>query len=73
MWSMLRGEARSSRLGIRETPAPITRLPRRVLYSASKQRNLSNHVYSEIEIEGILSRLDTYRKARGISSGRKAI
>lgn len=28
-----------------------------------EQRNLSSHVYSEIEIEGILSRLDTYRQA----------
>lgn len=28
-----------------------------------EQRNLSSHVYSEIEIEGILSRLDVYRKA----------
>lgn len=28
-----------------------------------EQRNLSSHVYSEIEIEGILSRLDVYRRA----------
>lgn len=28
-----------------------------------EQRNLSSHVYSEIEIEGILSRLDAYRRA----------
>jgi len=28
-----------------------------------EQRNLSSHVYSEIEIEGILSRLDIYRQA----------
>lgn len=28
-----------------------------------EQRNLSSHVYSEIEIEGILTRLDVYRRA----------